>query len=125
MSATLLVILEAGLFFVFIFLSGFWLSRSGKPYHAVKFNIHKFIGLAAGVFLGYTVYQANHIAVLESLEIAAVAITILIFIFTITAGGLLSTNKSMPIAVTYAHKLLPYLAVLSTTITLYLLVLYK
>ncbi len=40
-------VIGAGLFFLFIFLSGIWLSRSGKPYSVVILSIHEFISLAA------------------------------------------------------------------------------
>jgi len=48
-----------GLFFVFVFLLGFWLSRSGKPYNSLIFNFHKLIGLAMGVFLIVTFYRVH------------------------------------------------------------------
>jgi len=44
-------VVGAGLFFLFIFLSGIWLSRSGKPLNGLILNIHKLISLAAGIFL--------------------------------------------------------------------------
>ena len=47
MSTTQLRIAGAGLFFVFIFLFGFWLSRSGKPYNLVDLY-HPQIGRAGG-----------------------------------------------------------------------------
>ena len=38
----------AGGGFLFIFLSGFCLKHSGKLYPCFKFNLHQWIGLAAG-----------------------------------------------------------------------------
>ena len=37
----------AGLFFVFILLSGVWLSRTGRPLNVLILTIHKLISLAA------------------------------------------------------------------------------
>lgn len=121
MSTTQLRVVGTGLFFIFIFLSGYWLSRSGKPYSAIIFNIHKLIGLAAGVFLVTTVYQIHRVAPLGPAEIAAIVVTVLFFAGTVAAGGLLSIDKPMPAAISMMHKLLPYVAVLSTAVTLYLL----
>jgi hypothetical protein len=121
MSTTQLRVVGVGLFFVFIFLSGYWLSRSGKPYNVIIFNIHKLIGLAAGVFLIMTVYQVHQAAPLGPVEIIAIVVTVLSFVATVIAGGLLSIDKPMPAAISMMHKLLPYVAVLSTAVTLYLL----
>ena len=121
MSTTQLRVVGAGLFFLLIFLSGFWLSRSGKPYSAIIFNIHKLIGLAAGVFLVMTVYQIHQVAPLGLVKIVAIVVTVLFFAGTVTAGGLLSIDKPMSASVVILHKITPYLTVLSTAATLYLL----
>jgi len=113
--------LGAGLFFLFIFLSGFWLSRSGKPYNSLVFNAHKLIGLGMGVYLIRTVYRTHQIASLDPMEITVIAVTVVLFLGTVVAGGLVSTDMRLPIAVAWVHKLSPYLIVLSTGVTLYLL----
>lgn len=121
MSTTQLRAIVTGLFFVSIFLSGYWLSRSGKPYSAIIFNIHKFIGLAMGVFLIVTVRQVHQVARLGPVEIIVIVVTVSFFVATVTAGGLLSIDKPMPTAISMMHKLLPYASVLSIAVTLYLL----
>jgi hypothetical protein len=130
MGTTQVKYVSAGLFFLFIFLSGFWVSRSGKPYNVLIFTIHKLIGLGTGVFLVMTVYRIHQAAALNPLEITAIVITVLLFVFTVAAGGLLSVEaegglKNFPPSArqTFArvHKLSPYLIVLSTAVTLYLL----
>ncbi|MBM3124551.1 MAG: hypothetical protein FJZ87_05685 [Chloroflexi bacterium] len=122
--------LTTGLFFLFLFLSGFWLSRSGKPYGAGIFNIHKLIGLALGVFLIVTVYRTHQTAPLESTQIAVVAVTVTIFIGLIAAGGLLSVvdagnlpdlSRALHKTIETVHHWVPYLAVFATAATLYLL----
>ena len=77
MSATQLLVLRAGLFFLFIFLSGTWLSRSGKPYPVIILTIHKLIGLAVGFFLVTTVYRVHQMDRLRPVETSAIAITVL------------------------------------------------
>jgi hypothetical protein len=125
MGATELRIVGSGLFFLLIFLSGFWLSRTGKPYSTIIFTIHKLIGLAAGVFLVLTVYRIHQVAPLGPVEITAIVVTVLFFAGTVTAGGLLSIDRPMPAAILTLHQITPYLTVLSTAVTLYLLLSHK
>ena len=121
MSATQLRIVGAGLFFLFIFLSGFWLSRSGKPLNGIILTIHKLISLAAAVFLVITIYQINQVATLSAIELTAGVVTGLFFLGTGIPGGLLSTDKPMPAAILMMHQITPFLTALSTAATLYLL----
>jgi hypothetical protein len=107
-------VVGAGLFFLFVFLSGFWLSNSGKPLNSLILTIHKLIAVGAAIFLAVTVYRANQVAPLSAIELAAIAITGVLFLGTIATGGLLSIGKEMPEAVLRLHQMTPYLTVLST-----------
>lgn len=127
-------IIITGLLFGFVFLFGFWLSRVGKPYNAILFNFHKLIGLAMGVYLILTVYQAHRADPFGALDFFVLALTGIIFIGLVAAGGLLSVqaagglgniNPAMLTAITVVHKVFPYFAVLSTAATLYLLLFRK
>jgi uncharacterized protein YneF (UPF0154 family) len=111
----------AGLFFLFIFLSGIWLSRTGRPLNVAISTVHKLIGLAAGVFLLLTVTQQSRIVPLNATEWIAIVVTGLCFLGTVASGGFLSSDKPMPVAVLRVHQIVPILAVLSTATTLYLL----
>jgi hypothetical protein len=62
------------------------------------------------------------LATLGALELVALAIAGLLFLGTIVTGGLLSTDKRMPAVVLTMHRIAPFLTVLSTAVTLYLLV---
>jgi len=121
MDTTQLRVLGAGLFFLFIFLSGIWLSNSGKPLNVIILTIHILISLAAVVFLVITVYQINQVAKLSEIELIASAATGFLFLGAIISGGLRSTDKPMPAAILRMHKIIPFLTVLSTAVTLYLL----
>lgn len=114
-------LVSAGAFFLFIFLSGFWLSRTGRPYSMLIITLHKLIGLATGIFLGLTVYRIHKIAPLSPAQIAAVVVTILLFAVNVATGSLLSTNKPMPEAVSIINKFFPYLTVTSTGVMIYFL----
>ena len=107
--------LAAGLFFLFIFLSGFWLSQSGKPLNSLIFTIHKLIAVAAVVFLATTLHRSNQVAPLSTVALIASAVTGVCFLGTIVTGGMLSIDKEMPEAVLTMHQVTPFLTVLSTT----------
>jgi hypothetical protein len=121
MSATQIRVAGTGLLLVFIFLSGLWVSRLGKPYNTLAITIHKLVGLATGVLLGVIVYQTHRVAPLGLLEIAAIVLTVLCFVGTVAPGALLSIDKQAPAIVLRLHQFLPALTVLSTAGTLYLL----
>jgi len=121
MSTVRFRVVIVGLSFLFIFLSGFWLSRIGKPYNGLIFTIHKLVGLAMGVFLIMTIKQVHQVAPLGPVEITAIVVTALFFAATVTMGSLLSIGKPMPTVISMMNKLFPYPTVLSTVVTLYLL----
>ena len=121
MNINQLRVVGAGLLYLFIFLSGIWLSHSGKPYSVIIFAIHKLISVVAVVFLGRTIYQISQVAKLSGVGLVAVVVTSLLFLGTIASGGLLSTDKPMPAAISTMHQITPFLTVLSTAVTIYLL----
>ena len=121
MSTNDIRIVGIGSLFLFIFVSGVWLSRSEKPFNGIILTIHKLISLAAVVLLVMAIYQMNQVATPSAAGIIAVVVTGLLFLSTGISGGLLSTDKPMPAPISTMHRIAPYLTVLSTAATLYLL----
>ena len=121
MSTVQLRVVGAGLCFLFIFLSGIGLSRSGKPLNSIVLTIHKLVSLAAAVFLVVTIYQINQVAELSAIGLAAGVVTGLLFLGTGIVGGVLSTDKPLPGVILRLHQIGPVLTVLSTAVTLYFL----
>ena len=117
--------LFAGLFFVFIVLSGFWLSHSGRPLNVFILTVHKLISLAALVFLAITIYRIHQVTPLSPIEIVASAATLLFFITLIATGGLLSAAKTLPGAILKAHQIAPFLVIISSAATLTLVLVRK
>jgi hypothetical protein len=111
---------SAGAFFLFIFISGIWMNRTGRPYGMLPVTVHKFIALGMGVYLGWMVYQTHRIIPLNTVQIIAVVITVLFFIVSVATGSLLSTNNPMPEVVSFINRWFPYLTVLSTGVMIYL-----
>ena len=111
----------AGLIFVVIFASGYWLSRAGKPYNVIVLTVHKLISLAAVVFLVIFMIQSNRVAALSAMELVAGVATGLFLLGLMVTGGLLSVDKQMPPVVLRLHQIAPYLTVAAAVVTLYLL----
>ena len=121
MNTYQLRVVGAGLFYVFIFLSGIWLSRSGRPLNAGIFTVHKLVSLAAVAFLVWTIVQINRAASLPPMGWIAVAVTAVLFLGTVASGALLSFDRPVPAVVLSIHRIAPILTVLSSAATLYVL----
>jgi hypothetical protein len=121
MSTSVSSLAGVGLLFVLIFATGIPLSRSGKPYSTALFTVHKLAGLAAGILLAAIVYRTHQVSPFGLAVIAAIVVTVLLFVGTVVAGGLLSIDKPMPAIVSRLHLVIPVLTVLASAGTLYLL----
>jgi hypothetical protein len=109
------------LFFLCIFLSGYWLKGSKKPYNGLKLNLHKFLSLGAVAYLIVLLMAVNRAAGLQANEIFFLLINAVLFLVLIISGGVLSAIKESPPLVLVLHRLLPFLAIASTTALLYFL----
>ena len=107
--------------FVVILGAGYWLARLGKPYNVAIQTIHKLVGVGAFVYLVYSTIQLNKVAPLNCGQMGALIICSVFFISLIATGGMLATEKEFPGVVLKTHKVAPYLTVVSTGISLYLL----
>jgi len=110
----------AGALFLFVFLSGLWLNRSGRPINTIILTVHKFIALGTLILIGVTIYQVNQVDPLSTAAIAVTIITGILFVATIIAGGLLSLAKPVS-AMSLVHKVGPFLTVAGTIATMYFL----
>jgi len=124
MNTTQVRAIGIGAGFLIMFLSGFWLSRTGKPYGTFIFTMHKLIGVGIGILLFMSIRQMYQTAPLSPVEITAVAVTVVFFVATVTTGSLLSIpiSKPMPDFVSALNKILPYCTVLSTATTIFFIV---
>jgi hypothetical protein len=108
-------------FFVVILLSGYWLTHAGKPYSTIVLTVHKLISLGAIILLVVTLVRSNSTTALGPTVWIAGVVTALFFLGLIATGGLMSADVSVPGLVVKVHHVLPYLTILSTAATLYLL----
>ncbi len=117
--------LFTGLFFVLIILSGWWLSHTGRPLNVLILTLHKLLSVGAVVFLGVTVYRLHLAAAFSPTAIVLAGLTFVLLIALIATGGILSAARPAAGAVLKLHQAIPLLAILSTAVTLYLILVRK
>jgi heme A synthase len=115
----------AGISFLLILLSGFWLSGAGRPLNSILLTVHKLISMGAVVYLIVNVIKIHRATPLNSFEIGLSLAALLFFLVMVATGGLLSTAKTMPVFVHKIHQIMPYVVILTTSITLYQLLIRK
>ena len=120
MSPLLQKIVVSGSLFLVVFITGFWVSRSGKPINMIKMNIHKLIALGTAIFTGLTIYQVSKGGGLSLLENSILVASGVFAVAAIITGGLTSLARPIRVAV-IIHKITPYLTALSTASALYFL----
>ncbi|MBN2677192.1 MAG: hypothetical protein JXR32_03895 [Anaerolineaceae bacterium] len=111
--------------FIFILITGFLLSRAGKPFNGLLLTIHKLISVGAFVYLIITIINIHKQAPLSLQEMIACLVCGVFFLTLIATGGILSAMKNAPEVVHTIHQIMPYLVILSTGITLYQLLVRK
>jgi hypothetical protein len=114
-------LLNPGIGFLLTLVFGFWLSRRGRPYNGLLFNVHKLIALATVVLLAVLVYrwlQGMDIAVLVILLLLIAAISV---IALFTSGALMSAGRGEYRVMKLVHKISPFAFVLSMVVAAYLI----
>jgi hypothetical protein len=72
---------------------GFWVSRLGKPYNGILFNVHKLLALAAVVLTVIQVVRLYREPEAQALPLLLVVLAALCVIALFTSGALMSAEK--------------------------------
>jgi len=120
MSLTL-KITGIGLLFLLMIFSGIWLTKTGKPYTPVLFNVHKLLSLAAVVLAGIQAYSLFKNADAGSLELTLLILAGVLFIVLFVSGGLLNEDLKIYHLLRALHRITPLVAVTLTVVVFYLL----
>jgi hypothetical protein len=110
-----------GIVFILIFLTGFLLSRIGRPYSNGTLTVHKLLGLTSLALFVLTAIRILRTGLQHTEIIPGAILTVLFFLGLIVTGGLVSALPAPPKIASAIHKIFPYLTVLSTGVTLYFL----
>lgn len=111
-----------GLGFVITLISGFILSKSGRPLNSAIFTVHKLIAVGTVILIGVSIRDLYKVIDVQTLYPVMIVITGLFFLALVVSGALLSFDKLAVLPVLRIHQIMPLLALAFATITVYLLV---
>lgn len=100
---------------------GFWLSRLGKPYNGLLFNVHKLIALATVIMAGLAVYQTLKVLDVAVLIFLLLVLAALSVVALFATGALMSAGKGEYSVMKLAHNISPFILVIAMGTTVYLL----
>lgn len=109
------------LIFLLMIISGVGLSRKGKPYNVILFNIHKMISLGAIGMMLITVLYYSKDSIIGKNEVMSIIITGILFLTLLISGGLLNIKKEMPKILLVLHRALPIVLLVSAFFAVFLL----
>jgi len=113
----------AGILFLFTLISGVILHHSSRPLGIGLVTLHKLIAVGTAVLVGMTVNQLyKSVDGKILIEIGLMVISALLLLALIATGALLTREgMQLPDLVLNIHKVAPLLALISSTLTVYLL----
>jgi hypothetical protein len=110
-----------GLGIVATLISGIILSKAGRPLNSAIFSVHKLIALGTVILFAVGVRNLYRAAAVPAVQLIIAAISGLVFLALIVSGSLLSFDKLAMQPVLMIHEIAPWLALVFSTISLYLL----
>ena len=123
MNPTVSRTLICGLLFFLTLISGVWVSNSGKPLNVLIFTFHKLIALATVIVIAVNVFYLHKaVDIKPFVDLSVILATALLFLALFISGALLSIGKPLPGFILTIHQVAPLLAMVSSTLTIYLLV---
>ena len=113
----------AGILFLFTLISGVIVSHSNRPLNIGLVSLHKLIAAGTVVLIGMAVNQLYKTVDSQAIvEIGLMVISALLFLALIATGALLTREEiQLPDLVLNIHKVAPLLALISSTLTIFLL----
>ena len=117
-------LIATGFLFLFTLISGLIVSRSGRPLNIWLVTVHKLVAVGTVVLIGIAanqLYKTSDGKVF--IEMSVMIISAVLFLALIATGALLTREEmQLPEIVLNIHKIVPLLALVASTITVYLLV---
>ena len=111
-----------GLAFILTLIFGFWLSKAGKPYNGILFNLHKLIALGTVILTTMWVYNALKNIEPNVLIVILIVITGICVVALFASGAFMSIGNLNYQVMKSIHNIAPVLLVIAMALTIYLLV---
>jgi len=113
-------IISTGAAFIFILISGFILSKIGKPYNPLFFNIHKLISLGVLIYAIVITVQIFKCAEVYNPVYYILLIIILLSIAAFITGGILSAKDNAKEIILTIHRIVSLLILAGVVILIFL-----
>jgi len=110
-----------GIVFLLTLVFGFWLSKVGKPYNGLLFNIHKLIALGTVVITAMQIYKMLANSETETLIAILIIITGLCVVALFASGAFMSIGNLNYQIMKTIHNIAPIPMVIVMALTIYLL----
>ena len=112
--------LTIGIIFLLTLAFGFWLSRIGKPYNGILFNIHKLLALAVVIVAVFEIRKTLQSEGTIPFYNVLIALTGVSIITLFATGALMSIGKLNYAVSLTIHKITPILAAMTLIAVVYL-----
>jgi hypothetical protein len=110
-----------GLAFILTLIFGLLLSKAGKPYNGILFNIHKLIALGAAIVTSMQIYKLFNILEFQTLIFVLLVIATICVIALFASGAFMSIGNSNYQAMKLMHNIAPVLALIAMAAIIYML----
>ena len=107
--------------FILMIVSGIWLAKTGKPYDATLFNMHKFLSLIAVVVTGILAYNLYRAGAFPQVVLLLMFIAAVLFLVLIVSGGLMNTNTAAHQLLQVVHRITSGAAIILSVLVFYML----
>lgn len=107
--------------FILTLIFGFWLSRLGKPYNGLLFNVHKLIALGAVVVTTIQVVKLLRGMETQALVVVLLVVAALCVIALFVSGALMSAGKLEYNLMLAIHHVAPFVLVVGLGLVMILL----
>lgn len=94
--------------FILTVAAGFWVSKTGKPYHTGIFTLHKLLALAAVVLAAIVIVGLLKTAPMQSVVIMLLVLAGLSVLALFATGALMSIQKTVASAWLLIHRVAPF-----------------
>jgi hypothetical protein len=114
-------LLNPTLGFLLTLIFGFWLSRRGRPYNGLLFNVHKLIALATVILAVLAVYRALKVVDAATVILVLLVIAAFSVVALFVSGALMSAGQGQYRVMKLVHNLSPFILVIAMGYSVYLL----
>ena len=116
------LLIGPGLLFLALTGFGFLVSKDGKPYNSLLFNIHKLIALGAVILTGIRIFKLDPLNTFPNLALLLIALAVLGVIGMFATGAVMSIMDEVPRAALLVHRVIPAVILLAFLGAVYLII---